>query len=67
MGKLPSRILYDGANEDFRNISKVLKSIGIQITPKYVLKLEESERIKTNQSWLYLGKLRNCFKLSNIN
>ena len=63
MGKLPSRILYDGAREDFRNISKVLKSIGIQITPKYVLKLEESERIKTNQSWLYLGKLRiasNC-------
>lgn len=56
-GRYPSRILYDGTNEDFRNIDRALKSNGIQITPKYVIKLVEEERIKTLQSWLYQGKL----------
>lgn len=56
-GRYPSRILYDGTNEDFRNIDRALKQNGIQITPKYVIKLVEEERIKTLQSWLYQGKL----------
>lgn len=57
-GKYPSRILYDGTHEDMRNINKALKQNGIHITPKYVLKLKEDERIKTTQSWLYQGKVR---------
>lgn len=63
MQKLPARILYDGSNEDQRNIDKALKQNKIQINPKYVIKLKEGERIKTAQSWLYQGKIRfssNC-------
>ena len=64
MNKLPTRILYDGTTQDARNIDKALKKNKISsITPKYVIKLEETERIKTIQSYLYQGKLRvgsNC-------
>lgn len=62
-GKLPERILYDGSDEEFRNLRNGLRKAGIQLTPKFVLKLPDLERIKTGQSWLYLGKLRfssNC-------
>lgn len=63
MKKLPARILYDGGDETYRNIRRTLLKNSIQLTPKYVLKPPDEERIKTGQSWLYLGKLRfasNC-------
>ena len=68
MGKLPSKILYDGTQEDYRNITKELRQVGIQITPKYVIKQKDDERIKQGQSWLYTGKLRfasNCTNAIN--
>lgn len=62
--KYPSRILYDGASQDCRNIEKALRQHNIQqLNAKYVIKLEEEERIRTIQSYLYQGKLRissNC-------
>lgn len=63
MGRGPTRILYDGGDEIFRNIRNTLRAHDVSTIPKYVLKLPDYERIKTGQSWLYLGKLRfvsNC-------
>ncbi len=55
----PEKILFDGTDQFFRDLYKILKQNKLgQHTPKRVTKDKDEDRIYRGQSWLYQGKLK---------